>query len=150
MVNLGLSIASSSDLGLLVLGSALDDDFTEHATRHVVHQMAVKSLLSGGVHLGFGIDRGAGRNADRVLDRVPFLGTCIQDGSHTMLMHRVSHHGFVDEFEPHTLAILESDGLSLLIFLVIYRPDISLHIAGQAQRNFSGWLAHLIKRFLRL
>ena len=58
----------------LVLGDLVgvfDDHRAEHAGVHVVEQVAVERPLADGVDLGFGVDGGAGRDADHVLDRVP-------------------------------------------------------------------------------
>ena len=62
--------------------------------------------LAGGIHFRFHVDGGAGRNADHMFDRVPFLGTGVEDRPHTVQMHRMGHHRFIDEFESDPFAVL--------------------------------------------
>ena len=101
----------------------------------------MESPLTRRVDFGLREDRCSGGNADRVLDRVPLALACIEDRPHAVQVHRVGHHGLVDELEADPLAILQADWLRVGIFDAVDRPDITLHVSGQAQLDLAGCVA---------
>lgn len=103
--------------------------------------MAVEGPLAWLVDLGFHIERGPRLHADGVLDRVPLARANIENGPHAMQVHRVCHHGFVDEFEANALTVLQANRLRIFVFHTVNAPGVALHVPGQSQLNLAGRFA---------
>src|SRR3546814_16039462 len=77
---------------------------------------------------------------------VPLALAGVEDRPHAVQVHRVGHHGLVDELEAHPLAVFQPDRLGLGVLHVVDRPDVALHVAGQADLDLARRLAVGIER----
>ena len=108
----------------------------------------MKCPLTRFIDFGFEGDCRAGIDIHGMLYRIPFAVSVIQNRPHPVKMHRMRHHRFIDEGNPDPFAILQPDRVCIFVFHAVNRPDITLHISGQPQFNFTVCRPELIAWFL--
>ncbi len=77
------------------------------------------------------VDGRARLDVNRVLFRVACAIAHLWQKPGAVDMHRVIHHGFIDEPEANPLAVAQDDRLRLAELAPVDRPEVALHVSGQ-------------------
>ena len=123
--------------GVLVLRAALVSNDAAHAGGHVVEGVAVEKPVLLGVGRKLDGDDAHRRDVERVFHgRVGALG--VHQAKHVPVqVHGVAHHGQVLQHHAHVLALADRNSIGHGQGLVVERPDVAQHIAGQRELDFA-------------